>query len=72
MPYSAANSSGLGGDAMKDAALKIKILWWMLTWAFQDWKRDVAGIDMDSYHCCNGHECGCQGVSNRQVLEQKK
>lgn len=24
--------------------------------------------DLDSAICCSGHECGCQGASNRQLL----
>lgn len=32
----------------------------------EDDRLAVLGLDPDDYHCCNGYQCGCGGVTNRE------
>jgi hypothetical protein len=52
---------------MSDALAKLSILRDMLRSAFTEWKSEVWSRDLDSRWCCSGRECGCYGVTVRQV-----
>jgi len=52
---------------MRDFIDKLRILWSLLAGAFRQWKVEVWQRDLDSYYCCNGHECGCYADTVRQV-----
>lgn len=52
---------------MEDRIFKIKILVWFISDAINNWKETVWQTDLDRQYCCNGRECGCQGVSTREV-----
>lgn len=52
---------------MSDLRLKLLILRVMLTEAYEGWRSSYWERDLDSHYCCDGHECGCQGSSIRDV-----
>ncbi len=51
---------------MKDLIWKLRVLRVLLGEAFDDWKKNIWAKDPDSYYCCNGRECCCQGSSIRE------
>jgi len=53
---------------MTDIFTKLRILWvhFFLS-AFEQWRAEVWRRDLDQNYCCNGHECGCQGISIRDM-----
>lgn len=53
---------------MSDTLLKLKILFDDLILFLSHWKENIWDQDLDSFHCCNGHECGCLAVTKREVL----
>ena len=57
---------------MSDAFLKIRLLWFYLRQAYEDWKSQVWRADLDQNFCCDGRECGCRGVSVRQAYLHEK
>lgn len=57
---------------MKDIVFKLKLLHWFFCDAFQDWKQRVWEKDMDEPYCCNGNECGCYAVTNREMYENMR
>lgn len=52
---------------MTDTLLKLRILAVMLREAYDAWRATYWERDLDSNYCCDGHECGCQGSSLRDV-----
>jgi len=42
---------------------KLKILFYLLSNAFDDWKESIWDKDLDSYYCCDGAECCCGGAT---------
>lgn len=39
---------------------------------FECWKRDIYNQDLDSYVCCDGHDCGCDGITIREYYQNRK
>ena len=35
------------------------------------WNREVWERDLDAYFCCDGRECGCEGVSIREFYTHR-
>lgn len=57
---------------MSDVFLKLHILWlWMIA-DFEHWRDDVWKKDLDQAYCCSGRECGCGGMSIRDVYLPNK
>ena len=56
-----------GEGDMRDAITKIRILFGFLSSSVDAWKSEVWSRDLDERYCCDGRECGCQGVSVREV-----
>lgn len=56
---------------MSDLMLKIWLLAVLIgagvVQAFHQWREDIWKSDLDSRYCCDGRECGCQGVTIREV-----
>ena len=52
---------------MKDKYLKLVILWQMLASSFRYWKQGYWGKDLDERACCDGRECGCYGMTIREI-----
>lgn len=56
---------------MRDAVWKLGVLRRLLLYTFEDWRRDIWQRDPDEHYCCPGDpmidECGCQGVTLREV-----
>jgi hypothetical protein len=53
---------------MRDAITKLAILLDLLSDQAGYWRREIWAKDLDQPFCCNGHECGCYGQSNRDVF----
>lgn len=51
---------------MSELYLKLKMLWYIQVNAFDDWRGWVWERDPDGLYCCNGEECGCGGMTNRE------
>jgi hypothetical protein len=54
---------------MKDFFIKLQILCYFILNATWNWKREIWGKNLDSYYCCNGDMCGCQGITIRENWE---
>jgi hypothetical protein len=54
---------------MKDNLMKLRVFWNMFRAFLQDWREEVWDKDPDAYHCCNGRECGCYAMTNREVWD---
>jgi hypothetical protein len=52
---------------MKDRIKKLIVLWNMLRATLQEWRETVWAKDPDGLYCCNGRECGCEAITNREV-----
>lgn len=52
---------------MGDRIEKLRILTAMLRQTFVDWREHVWSRDLDARYCCDGYECGCGGVTTRDV-----
>jgi hypothetical protein len=52
---------------MKDLIFKMKILLMMFQSTFKEWKIEVYQKDLDSPYCCSGYECGCCGMTVRDL-----
>jgi hypothetical protein len=52
---------------MGDFLFKLKILAVLLKGQFHEWRIDVWSRELDERYCCDGRECGCYGVSVRDV-----
>lgn len=52
---------------LKDAFSKARILICMLSGTFETWRSSVLAEDLDALYCCDGRECGCGGVTNREL-----
>lgn len=52
---------------MNDAITKLGILWMLIRHTFSDWRRDIWRNDLDTHYCCDGRECGCGGMTWRDV-----
>lgn len=54
---------------MRDAIMKLRLLWsGFLLQSFQEWRTEIWERDLDSRWCCDGRECGCQGMTIREVF----
>ena len=51
---------------MSDFFFKLKILYWLVGDAIFQWREHVLPKDLDSRYCCNGDECGCGGMTERE------
>lgn len=56
---------------MNDVILKYKILHMMILEAISGWKETINEIGLDAYICCNGRECCCGGMTNREFWESE-
>lgn len=52
---------------MRDVAFKLRILSWMLSEAFGEWKSSIWRLELDGNYCCDGRECGCGGQTLREM-----
>jgi hypothetical protein len=52
---------------MRDTLLKFRLLWIGLRVAFDEWRNEIWRKDLDGTYCCNGRECGCYGMTRRQM-----
>ena len=52
---------------MIDFLLKLKILVGLFGSVFSQWKTEVYSKDLDQPYCCDGRECGCYGMTVRQI-----
>ena len=52
---------------MGDLLFKLKILVVLLKGQFHEWRVDIWSRHLDERYCCDGRECGCCGVSVRDV-----
>jgi len=52
---------------MKDAITRLRILMDMLVRTLSDWHKNIWKEDLDRFICCDGRECGCCGVTIRQI-----
>ena len=50
-----------------DWLVKLRILIHYLRSAYEDWHKLVWCNDLDIPYCCSGRECGCGGVSIRDL-----
>jgi len=56
---------------MKDFILKLKILYRMVMNTYDDWKELIWTHDLDESYCCDGKECGCGGMSIKEIWKVK-
>ena len=54
-------------DRLFDFFFKMRVLWDFLWDATEMWYNQIWIQDLDSYYCCNGQECCCQGNTWRQL-----
>ena len=52
---------------MKDWWYKLRILEWLLTDAYRQWRDNVRDYDLDSVECCGGRDCLCGGMTVREA-----
>lgn len=52
---------------MRERIEKIVILWLFVKGAVRDWWDEVWQKDLDAPYCCDGRECGCGGMTVREV-----
>ena len=52
---------------MKDKAFKLKLLALMLLRAFECWRQETWGADLDEPYCCGGRDCGCGALTRREI-----
>lgn len=50
-----------------DVWFKLRVLWWLLCNAAEQWRSDVWSCELDARYCCDGRECGCGGSTNREI-----
>ena len=56
---------------MNDFFFRIRLLPLFLIDGFKSWKYEMYRRELDEYYCCNGHECGCGGVTVREMYKGK-
>lgn len=54
---------------MRDLLCKLGVLLAMLRGIYDTWETEVWVRDLDENYCCSGRECGCGGISVREVFE---
>jgi hypothetical protein len=47
--------------------LKLKVLFWLIQEQFGYWQKEVLEKELDALYCCDGRNCCCGGVTNREV-----
>ena len=52
---------------MNDMLTKIRILLSWLRHDYEQWRRDIWPEDLDARYCCDGRECGCFGMTLREI-----
>jgi hypothetical protein len=52
---------------MGDLFFKLRVLRYLLSGAYEEWRTSVWQRDLDSTYCCDGRECGCAASSVREV-----
>jgi len=50
---------------------KLKILWLILTDAYDGWKNYVWDHDLDERYCCDGRGCNCGGITIREIYNAR-
>jgi len=48
--------------------VKIRLFFLYIMSALWQWKEDVWKMDLDGLYCCDGKECSCGGLTNREAL----
>ena len=54
---------------MRDAIIKLRILFGFIAGAFDSWRREVWDRELDELYCCNGRECACGGLTVLEVMD---
>lgn len=52
---------------MKDIIFKLMLLRNDLVECFGYWRDGIWERDLDSLYCCEGRECGCEGITIREL-----
>jgi hypothetical protein len=52
---------------LKDFFAKLKILKMLLQGTCEEWKKQVWEMDLDGAYCCSGLDCGCGGMTVREI-----
>lgn len=52
---------------MADLLFKLRVLGFLLTSAYEEWRNSVWKRDLDAQYCCDGHECGCAATTVREL-----
>lgn len=52
----------------EDKLFKLKLLYIFIIDSLKAWKEFIWDVELDELYCCNGRECGCQGITNRQLI----
>lgn len=53
---------------MRDAIIKLRILFHFISNAFDSWRHEVWNRELDELYCCDGRECVCGGLSVLEVM----
>lgn len=48
---------------------KVKVLFWLFADTYSCWYKEIWQRDLDEQYCCNGRECGCGGMTIRELYE---
>lgn len=54
---------------IKDFIFKLRCLLSDFYFVIPRWKKFVWDVELDSYFCCNGRECGCYATTQREQLD---
>jgi hypothetical protein len=57
---------------IRDAAYKLRILFWMLCEQASMWHKEVWSSNLDVPYCCTGRDCACEGMTVREVWSRQK
>ena len=52
---------------MGDFIFKLRVLRYLLSAAFDEWRDSIWNRDLDSQYCCDGRECGCAASTVREL-----
>ena len=52
---------------MADMIFKLRVLRYLLSNAYEEWRDSVWNKDLDYPYCCDGRECGCAASTVREL-----
>lgn len=53
---------------MSDIIFKLGLVPSYVINGLKSWYYEVWIVDLDTHWCCNGEECGCGGLSHREMM----